>query len=318
MNTCPVCLEMTETVHEGCNRRLYGAAQAPILSVRMEDLERLALETVNRRLSVPGVQRKLSLSCMQGEGGAHRLTIVAALGGSHILKPPTSEYPGMPELEHWTMRLAGRCGLRVAECGLVALASGEMAFVVKRFDRDDGRRVAVEDFCQLLEQPTADKYRSSLERVGTKLRQIATTPGQDALRLYDLALLCFLTGNSDMHLKNWSVVCRAGRIELSPAYDLLPTRLLLSDPEESALAINGRKARLAPGDFLALAAHLRIPEKVALRRLDEIPRSLEKAMDEIPSPWVSRDQAETFRAHVREMKARLCGDSFARSYLPRP
>lgn len=304
MSTCPICLEKTEFVHEKCRRALYGTGEEPLLPVAMADLERLALETVNRRLSVPGVQRKLSLSCLSGEGG-RRLTIVAALGGSHILKPPTPEYPGMPELEHWTMRLARHCGLIVAECGLIPLASGEMSFVVKRFDRDKGRRIAVEDLCQLLEQPTADKYRSSMEKVGTMVRRLATTPGQDALRLFDLVLFSFLTGNADMHLKNWSMVCDAGRVELSPAYDLLPTRLLLSDPEDSALPINGRKARLEPRDFLALAAHLRIPETVVRRRMEAIPRQLGQALEQIPSPWVASEQVEAFRAHVGEMSRRI-------------
>lgn len=307
MKACPICLELTDSVHEKCNCRLYGSATAPVLSVAMADLEALALETVNRRLSVPGVQRKLSLSCMQGEGGRQRLTNVAALGGSHILKPPTSEYPGMPELEHWTMRLAGRCGIETAECGLIELASGEMSFVVKRFDRAKGRRIAVEDFCQLLEQPTADKYRASLEKVGSMIRRHATTPGRDALRFFDRVVFCFLTGNSDMHLKNWSLVCDAGNIELSPAYDLLPTRLLLSDPEESALPLNGRKAKLSPRDFLALAAHLRIPEKVARQRLSKLPQALEKALVEIPSPWVALEQANAVRKHVQEMTERLQG-----------
>lgn len=284
---------------------MYGTPREPTLSVDLADLERLALETVNRRLSVPGVQRKLSLSCL-GEGEERqRLTIVAALGGSHILKPPTAEFPGMPELEHWTMRLAGRCGIEVAESGLVPLGSGEMAFVVRRFDRDKGRRIAVEDLCQLLGQPTADKYRSSLEKVGTAIRKHATTPGQDALGFLDRVVFCFLTGNSDMHLKNWSLVCDRATIALSPAYDLLPTRLMLSDPEESALPLNGRKSRLAPRDFLALAAHLRLPDKVARQRLRTLPQQLDKAIAEIPSPWVSPHQTAAFVEHVQTMSERL-------------
>jgi serine/threonine-protein kinase HipA len=227
------------------------------------------------------------------------------LGGSHILKPPSSEYPGMPELEHWTMRLAGCCGITVAEAGLIPLASGEMSFVVRRFDRLKGRRIAVEDLCQLLEQPTTDKYRASLEKVGTVIRRHATTPGRDALSFFDRVVFCFLTGNSDMHLKNWSLLCDGGRIELSPAYDLLPTRLLLADPEESALPLNGRKAKLTPRDFLALAAHLKVPEKVARQRMATIPPDLARAIDAIPSPWVAAQQAQAFRSHVQEMTVRL-------------
>lgn len=307
MTACPICLEATDsgTAHPDCCRKLYGTETEPALTTNLADIERLALETVNRRLSIPGVQRKLSLSCLPGDGGGNRLTIVAALGGSHILKPSTKEYPGMPELEHWTMRLAGRCGLVTAESGLIRLASGEMAFVVRRFDRDGKRRVAMEDFCQLAGQPTSDKYRSSMEKAGAIVRRWTTTPGQEALRFFEVAVFCHLVGNSDMHLKNWSLIREGNRIELSPAYDLLPTRLLLDDPEESALPINGRKSRLERRDFLALAGHLRLPEIVAKRRLDAIPALLRTALTELPSPWVSAEQSRMLGEHVREMAGRL-------------
>ena len=303
MSPCSVCLE-GEGLHEACCRRLYGTSEEPTLGTSLAEVESLALETVNRRLSVPGVQRKLSLSCLEEGRGRHRLTIVAALGGSHILKPPTSNYPGMPELEHWTMRLARRIGISVAECGLIPLASGEMAYVVRRFDREGMRRIAVEDFCQLSGQPTADKYRSSLERVGTLVRRWTSVPGREALRFFEVALFSFLTGNSDMHLKNWSLVRDHGRVELSPAYDLLPTRILLEDPEESALPIHGRKARIEGCDFLALAAHLRLPEKAARARMVEMPRHLAEALA-VPSPWVMPAQATRLRELVEAMTGRL-------------
>jgi serine/threonine-protein kinase HipA len=306
MKTCPICLERTdsEAPHRHCVRELYGTETVPPLDVALADLERLATQTVNHRLSVTGVQKKLSLSNSPGTDGG-RLTIVGALGGTHILKPPAPEYPGMPQLEHWTMRLAHRCGLETASSGLVFLASGEASFLVRRFDRAKGRRIHVEDLCQLSEQPTADKYRSSMERVASIVRRLTTAPGDDALRLFDLTVFCLLVGNSDMHLKNWSLVQDENRVRLSPAYDLLPTRLLLSDPEESALPIHGRKARLERADLLALAAHARIPEKVARTRMDSTTRSLLGALEELPSPWVAPVQAEALREHVATMADRI-------------
>jgi serine/threonine-protein kinase HipA len=303
---CPICLRPSPggKEHPACSRALYGSATSPQLAVGLGDIERLAVETVNRRLALTGVQRKLSLSFI-GSGVDRRLTIVGALGGSHILKPPAPEYPGMPELEHWTMVLARATGLRTAEAGLIPLSSGELAFITKRFDREGSRRIHVEDLCQLSGLATEQKYRSSMEKVGTLVRNLATAPGDDALRLLEVTLFSFLVGNSDMHLKNWTLVRDAGRVALSPAYDLLPVRLLVDDPEEFALPINGRKNRLKRGDFEALAKHLKIPDIVTRRTIDDLPARLMQALERHPSPWLVPEQAKAFNALVERSLAQL-------------
>jgi serine/threonine-protein kinase HipA len=302
---CPICLRRSDgKAHPACSLALYDSASPPKLDVGLVDVERLAIETVNRRLALTGVQRKLSLS-FAGNDADRRLTIVGALGGSHILKPPAPEYPGMPELEHLTMVLARASGLRTAEAGLIPLASGEPAFITRRFDRDATRRIHVEDLCQLSGVATEHKYRSSMEKVGKIVRDLATAPGDDALRLLEVTVFAFLVGNSDMHLKNWTLVRDAGRVVLSPAYDLLPVRLLVDDPEESALPINGRKNRLERSDFEALGKHLKIPEIVIRRTLDDLPARLTLAMAQLPSPWVPAEQARAFRALVSKNANRL-------------
>jgi serine/threonine-protein kinase HipA len=310
---CPICLRPSPSrngeagfgnEHPACSRALYGSSSPPQLAVGIDDIERLAVETVNRRLALTGVQRKLSLS-YSGSGADRRLTIVGALGGSHILKPPAPEYPGMTEVEHWTMVLARASGLRTAEAGLIALSSGEPAFITRRFDRSGNRRVHVEDLCQLSGLATEQKYRSSMEKVGTLVRNLATAPGDDALRLLEVTLFSFLVGNSDMHLKNWTLVRDAGRVVLSPAYDLLPVRLLVDDPEELALPINGRKNRLQRRDFEALAKHLKIPDIVARRTINDVPARLMRMLEQLPSPWVTRKQAQAFRTLVERNVARL-------------
>jgi serine/threonine-protein kinase HipA len=313
---CPICLRPSAPdgeadlsraqpeEHPACSQALYGLASPPKLDVALADVERLAIETVNRRLALTGVQRKLSLS-LAGSEANRRLTIVGALGGSHILKPPAPEYPGMPELEHWTMVLARASGLRTAESGLIPLSSGEPAFITRRFDRQDARRIHVEDLCQLSGLATEHKYRSSMERVGTAVRDLATAPGDDALRLFEVTIFCFLVGNSDMHLKNWTLVRDAGRVVLSPAYDLLPVRLLVNDPEETALPVNGRKNRLERRDFEAFGKHLKIPDVVIRRTIDELPARLTLAITQLPSSWVAPEQARAFKALVASNRARL-------------
>jgi serine/threonine-protein kinase HipA len=303
----------------------------PKLDVGLGDVERLAIETVNRRLALTGVQRKLSLS-FAGSDADRRLTIVGALGGSHILKPPAPEYPGVPELEHLTMVLARASGLRTADAGLIPLSSGEPAFITRRFDRsgnpgrvptpshaaalpaepagsardrEGARRIHVEDLCQLSGLATEHKYRSSMEKVGALVRDLATAPGDDALRLFEVTVFSFLVGNSDMHLKNWTLVRDDGRAVLSPAYDLLPVRLLVDDQEEFALPINGRKNRLEARDFEALGKHLKIPDVVIRRTLDDLPARLMLAIEQLPSPWVAPEQAQAFKALATRNTARL-------------
>jgi serine/threonine-protein kinase HipA len=303
--TCPVCLRASDgTEHPACSMALYGSATPPKLDVGLDDVERLAVETVNRRLALTGVQRKLSLS-FAGDDADRRLTIVGALGGSHILKPPAPEYPGMPELEHWTMVLARATGLLTAEAGLISLSSGEPAFITRRFDRDGARRIHVEDLCQLSGLATEHKYHSSMEKIGKLVRDFATIPGDDVLRLLEVTVFSFLVGNSDMHLKNWTLVRDAGRVVLSPAYDLLPVRLLVDDPEEFALPINGRKNRLERRDFESLGQYLKIPDVVVRRTLDSLPARLMLAIEEIRCPWVARGHAQVFRTLVANNATRL-------------
>jgi serine/threonine-protein kinase HipA len=320
---CPICLRRSEGAeHPACSLALHGTASPPKLDVGLGDVERLAIETVNRRLALTGVQRKLSLAC-EGNDADRRLTIVGALGGSHILKPPAPEYPGMPELEHWTMVLARASGLRTAEAGLIPLSSGEPAFITKRFDRDGARRIHVEDLCQLSGLATLHKYRSSMERVGTLVRDLASAPGDDALRLLEVTIFAFLVGNSDMHLKNWTLVRDAGRVALSPAYDLLPVRLLVDDPEEFALPINGRKNRLERRDFEAFGKYLKIPDVVIRRTLDDLPARLTLAIAKLPSPWVAAEQAKAFKALVTRNAAclahgRQAGDTLRTPVVKKP
>jgi serine/threonine-protein kinase HipA len=150
-----------------------------------------------------------------------------------------------------------------AQHSLVRLSSGELAYLTKRFDRRNGKKIAVEDFCQLSENLTEHKYRGSVEMIGRLTYQFTTNKGFEAQRLFELVLFSYLTGNADMHLKNFSLIENAvGEYEFSPAYDLLSAALVIPDDrEEFALTINGKKNTLKRGDFDTLARSLKINEK---------------------------------------------------------
>jgi serine/threonine-protein kinase HipA len=263
--SCLICLRALPPgsvgeVHPACTRRLYGGDKVPSLAFGLSDLNALAEQLVRRHVSVPGVQPKLSLHLERAAGG--RLTLVD-MEGEFILKPPAPDYPELPELEHATLNLAAAAGLPVCQSGLIRTPAGELCLLVRRMDRDENGKLAMEDFCQLSDRLTDEKYRGSLERAGKVVRQHSHLPGLDTVAFLELAVFCFLTGNADMHLKNFSLLTgRDGRVRLAPAYDLVPTALLLAgDAEESALTINGKKSRLLSGDFLALAKALGLTHK---------------------------------------------------------
>jgi len=273
MSKCLYCYNKIETgekdFHPTCSKKFFGSQTPPLVDLDMKRIKELAVEALGKSISVPGVQPKLSLD-FKGKGGKeNRLTIVG-LWGKFILKPPFEDYPEMPELEDLTMHLSELLNINTAEHSLVKLKSGELAYMSKRFDRTKKGKFHVEDMAQLTGTLTENKYRSSMEKVGKVILKYSSYPGIDAIRLFELTLFSFITGNSDMHLKNFSLIRNEDdEIMMSPAYDLLSTKLLLpKDKEELALSLNDKKNNFRKKDFDLFASQLGINE-AALRRIYE-------------------------------------------------
>jgi serine/threonine-protein kinase HipA len=195
------------------------------------------------------------------------------------------------------MRMAGCFGIETADCGLISLEEGQLALIVRRMDREEGRKLAMEDMCQLTDRLTEEKYRGSLESVGKVILRHCSHPGLDALRFLEVNLFCFLTGNSDMHLKNFSLIRNSqGEIRFSPAYDLLPTALLLpEDQEETALTIRGRKKKLTSQDFFALGEALQLTERQCANVFRRFEKGLASASELISCGACSLDMRKRFQ-----------------------
>lgn len=295
---CLICGEDCPSgdYHATCARALFGSAVAPAFTYSAEDLNRLAKNLITSRVSVPGVQAKLSLHLERSAQGADRMTLVG-LNGDYILKLPTASYPELPESEHFAMSLARRCGLATAAFGLVRLASGERAYLTRRMDRENGVK-AMEDFCQLTERPTEKKYFGSYEQIGKLIRRHAAFGGADALRFLEEILYCYLVGNNDMHLKNFSLLRESdGAWNLSPAYDLVPVQLLLpGDTEELALNLNGKKRRLTSTDFATFAASLHLTKTQYTRACTRLTKQISAAVDPcLESSFLSAEFKCAFR-----------------------
>jgi len=248
--------------HLSCVKKMFDIAVPPVIDFDLKQLEELAKQIVIKSIAVTGVQAKLSLDLEKQKNGLSRLTIVG-LYGDYILKPPSSEYAELPENEDLTMHLAAIVKIKTARHSLIRLKSGELAYLTRRFDRKNGEKIAVEDFCQLSENLTEHKYRGSIEKVGKLAYQFTANKGFEAQRFFELILFCYLTGNADMHLKNFSLMENIlGEYEFSPAYDLLNTAIVIpGDKEESALTINGKRNQLKLSDFNILSESLKINEK---------------------------------------------------------
>ena len=287
--------------HRKCIRSFFGTEEMPEISLDEKFLEKLAEKTVNKGLTVPGVQKKLSLH-LDKTGTEARLTLVDYPTG-YILKPASQEYAQLPEAEHLAMTMARATGIAVVPFGM--LQTGEdRAYITKRVDRLDGHKYAMEDFCQLSGRSTADKYKGSYEECGKIIKKYSSRRGLDMTEIFLRLIFCDMTGNSDMHLKNFSLIeTEPGRREfvLSPAYDLLPVNIIMpSDKEFTALTLNGKKRNLRRNDFLKLAENMELSQKAANKMIDKVlglKNEYERLIDEA---YVSDDFKERFLALMND------------------
>lgn len=295
MANCLFCYQALETgeYHTSCSKNFFGTTQVPILELDKEELNKLAQITVNERLALTGVQPKISLS-LNGEKGNKRLTLVG-LWGDYILKPQSPDFSYMPETEDLTMHLAKLFKIETAAHALIRTSTGELAYITKRFDRLKENKIHVEDLCQLSELLTEQKYKSSYERVGKIINQYATNSGLDVIKYFRLVLFSFLTGNNDMHLKNFSLMHTEKGILFSPAYDLLNVNLIYpDDKEELALTLGGRKRKIKHSDFDQFAKSLGISEIVRNNIFKDFLKQIDKATHLINRSFLSNKYKEEY------------------------
>ncbi|MBD2756718.1 HipA domain-containing protein [Spirosoma validum] len=310
MSRCLYCYqplpEARPDFHPRCSRALFGQPKPPLLPYSLATMHELAEQIVRQHITVTGVQPKLSLDLQTSEGMS-RLTLVG-LWGRYILKPPFPMYPEMAENEDLTMHLAQVFGIATVPHTLIRLQSGELAYLTRRIDRTDaGRKRAMEDFCQLAERLTADKYRGSMELVARLIRQHSTQATLDLVALYELTLFCFLTGNADMHLKNFSLWRPdEQRISLTPAYDLLATKLLLpADTEELALTLNGKKSRFRSDDWVTFAHYLGLTDRQRTNVHQRFRTRFATVFNWIDTSFLTNDSQQAYRQLITERARQL-------------
>lgn len=250
--------------HASCSRKFYGVTRPPVMPYRIDQLSALAKHVVRAQTTVTGVQPKLSVDLQQVSSGQQRFTIVG-LWGRYILKPPTEAFRHLPELEDVTMHLAQLARIETVPHALIRFADGNLGYITRRIDRDTaGRKIAMEDMCQLTERLTEDKYKSSHERIAKAIGRFSSVPRLDLVKYWQQVVFAWIVGNADMHLKNYSLYAPDDEnYVLTPAYDLLSTALgLPQDTEELALTLCGKRRRLRREHFVTAMRQSGLSDKV--------------------------------------------------------
>lgn len=251
--------------HKGCSKKIFGTQCAPELPYTREHLTDLAKEVIRSQTTLTGVQAKLSLDINKGgHGQPERFTIVG-LWGRYILKPQTDCFAHLPELEDLTMHLAELAKIKVVPHSLIRFADGELCYITRRIDRTSkGAKLPMEDMCQLTERLTEHKYKGSYEQIAKAIQRYSSTPKLDLVNYWEQVIFSWITGNADMHLKNFSLYSELpGKYSLTPAYDMLSTALVMpEDTEELALTLNGKKRKIKKEDFVASMQVCGLEEKV--------------------------------------------------------
>jgi len=266
--------------HEKCSKKFFGKPIPPIIDFAEDQLLELAEKVVKSQKTVTGVQPKLSLGITESNDTPDRFTIVG-LWGEYILKPQTEIYQNLPENEDLTMHLAEFSKIKTVQHSLIRMKSGQLAYITKRIDRQNGEKIPMEDMCQLTERLTEHKYKGSYEQIAEAIRKYSSNPGLDITDFYEQVLFSFLTGNNDMHLKNFSLLKSKLGFQLCPAYDLVSSELVVEgDDEDLALNLNGKKKKLKKADFIAAMKSSSLDDKV-IENIFKKYRTLCKRWDKI-------------------------------------
>lgn len=310
MQRCLYCyqpLEQGQTdFHPQCSKKLFGTTTPPELPYTKDDIESLALQVVRSQVTVTGVQPKLSVDLEKEANGKKRFTIVG-LWGKYILKPQTELYVNLPENEDLTMHLATMVNIKTVPHSLIRFKDGSLAYITKRIDRDKKKgKIPMEDMCQLTEKLTEQKYKGSHEQIAKIIMLHSAYPVLDLLTYFEVLLFCYLTGNADMHLKNFSLYKPANEYILAPAYDLLSTKLVLpDDKDELALTLNAKKRKLKKSDFNHLLNTYKIDEKVIENIYEKYRKIVPQWLNFIDTSFLPQQMKEEYKSIINKRKSIL-------------
>ena len=279
MSKCLFCYQELEKgqvdYHPACARKFFGSNTVPLLPYTRDNMSELARQVIRTSASVTGVQAKMSLDVNRGGKREPAKFTIVGLWGKYIFKPQSGKYPCLPELEDLTMKMAEAARIRTARHTLIRLADGELGYLTLRMDRGKkGEKISLLDMCQLTNRLTEHKYYGTYQQLADTIKKYSTAPMLDVQRYWEVVLFSWITGNSDMHCKNFSLVDTGGsKYALAPAYDLLA--VLLADPEDTeemamSFTVGGQKSGFDRSTFMTVFTQSGIPAPVAEKMINRM------------------------------------------------
>ncbi len=317
-NKCLYCYKEIEdglNYHPACAYKLFGIRREPVLEYSRDNIESLALQVLETNTSITGVQPKISLDINRGgKNEPAKLTIVG-LWGNYILKPQSSVYKSMPELEDLTMKMAQAAGISTARHGLIRMSDGELAYITRRMDRGAwGEKYSMLDMCQLTNRLTEHKYMGTYSQLADTIRKYSSAAMLDVQLFWQVVVFSWITGNSDMHCKNFSLLEKQGvGYRLSPAYDLLAVLLTgINDDDELALPLRGTyvdgKEVLRGFDrsaFIEAMVETGVTSAFAAKIIDKLVKCRGSWLELIEMSFLSDTLKDEYRTFIDERLSRL-------------
>lgn len=314
MNKCLYCYKPLEDgqidFHPSCARKFFGRSLAPIVPYTRENMSELARKVIRTSASVTGVQAKMSLGLDRGRRNEPDKLTIVGLWGRYILKPQSFKYKCLPELEDVTMKMAQAAGIETAPHSLIRLSDGELSYITLRMDRTkDGRKLSMFDMCQLSNRISEHKYLGAYRQLADTIKRYSAAPMLDVQRFWEVVLFSWITGNSDMHCKNFSLIEKyENEYVLAPSYDLLA--VLLVDPNDTdelamALEVGGKKAGFDRDSFMSSIVGSGIAEKTADKIIEKIISNKRKWFDILDSSFLPEDMIAAYKQLIDKRIERL-------------
>ena len=305
MKKCLYCYQELEDgqidFHPACVRKFFGVETAPVLPYTRDNMAELARQVIRTSASITGVQAKMSLDGNRGGKNEPAKFTIVGLWGKYIFKPQSTKYPCLPELEDLTMKMAEAAHIHTARHTLIRLADGELGYLTLRMDRGPkGEKISMLDMCQLTNRLTEHKYYGTYQQLAETVKKYSSAPMLDVQRFWEIVLFSWITGNSDMHCKNFSLIDRgSGDYVLSPAYDLLA--VLLADPDDSeemamSFVVGGEKSGFDRNTFMTAFVQSGIPVAVADKMIERMKSYLPQWKELISQSFLSDEfKADYYR-----------------------
>lgn len=285
--------------HPFCIKKFFNVSVFPDASLLESDSENLAVDELRNHLSITGVQKKISCS-VKRDKKTKRLFFDTD-DSDFIIKTPDHEIPDITENEHFIMQLASDIGLKTVENGLIKTKNNGYLYITKRIDRVGGKKLPMEDFCQLSNKLTEYKYQGSYEKCAKEIIDKYSSRKQlDKIRFFNVIYFSYVVGNTDMHLKNFSLYDDGSGFHLTLFYDLVSSYLLVGQ-DEFALSLNGKRKKLTKNDFIKFGENIGLTKELSMKLMKSLNTKINQSFKTLlPASLMSEKLNEKMEKLVEE------------------